>query len=659
MQRKAWLNEAPAPAKHCSGPAWTARVGAGGSPGVGVTSKSGFGISLVFACVLALLAGPAWALGLGRIEVKSQPGQPLLAEIPIISNDPAELEHLQARLASPETFRRVGLQPPDMEVTGLQFAVALDRRGNPVIRVTSQAPLRQPLLTFLLEVDWGQGRLVREYSALLDAPNTVAATAQPIQAPVLAPSNTIVRAPVAPPPAAPQPVAPQSAPAAPAPPAPRPAVAATPPQPMTPQARQVPASAPPSPATPPPGRRVVRSGDTLSEIAVGMDGSYSLDQTMLALLHANPDAFIGGNINRLKQGAVLRRPDADDLRRYNRGEAAAMVRTQVAQWQQASAPQPQPAAVADTTVAARDSAAPASTDARLEIAPTSSGGRQAGTRSGIQAGGEGEMLQQQLQEARETLAARDAEVGELKSRVAELEKLQQQQQQLIAMKDSALATAQQNLARTNAGAPATQAAVQPPPSSRDAGAGLWLWGGVALLVLALLGWLLSRRRRPAAATRGFDTAAMAASIPGTTAPAADAWSDGDTNEDDAIVGEFESNDSSFALAEDDVGDAEAVEADANADIDRDTTATAGDTSPTAPHWTAAPALVGTVPTWHGAEAAAVAAIPDTRSAGEQLELARAYLDLGDDDSARALLREVLDGRDPAARETAARMLRDL
>ena len=142
---------------------------------MGVTSKSSITVSLLLAVVLALLAGPALALGLGQLTVKSQPGQPLLAEIPIISNDPSELEDLQARLASPDTFRRVGLQPPDMEVSGLQFAVALDARGNPVIRVTSTAPLTQPLLTFLLEVDWGEGRLVREYSALVDVPRTVAA----------------------------------------------------------------------------------------------------------------------------------------------------------------------------------------------------------------------------------------------------------------------------------------------------------------------------------------------------------------------------------------------------------------------------------------------------------------------------------------------------
>src|SRR3546814_19662005 len=90
------------------------------------------------------------------------------------------------------------MEPPDSTVSGLQFTGALDPQGRPVIRVTSAEPINASLLTFLLEVDWGQGRLVREYSALLDAPETVAAPAQPtIQAPSAAPSNTIVREPTA------------------------------------------------------------------------------------------------------------------------------------------------------------------------------------------------------------------------------------------------------------------------------------------------------------------------------------------------------------------------------------------------------------------------------------------------------------------------------
>lgn len=643
---------------------------------MGVTSKPSAkpsnAFSFLLVAVLMLLALPAWALGLGQLQVKSKPGEPLLAEIPVISSDPSELENLQARLASPDTFRRVGLEPPGSEVTGLQFAVALDARGNPVIRVTSAAPLRQAQLTFLLEVDWGDGRLVREYSALVDTPSTVAAPIQPVQAPTVAPSNNIVRPPAVAASPAPRPVPvtppPGERPSEPTAAAPSAPVAVAPPPPVP--ATAIAPSAPPRVATTPApapsmaGEYRVRSGDTLNQIARGIDhGDHSLAQTMLALLRANPDAFINDNINMVKAGAVLRMPRGDELSRYSASEAAAVVRTQIAQWRQIQAPQRQPETTprtASTATAASQgngNATPTSAGARLEIVPPSSGaGQRAGTRSGIASGGEGDMEQQQLQQTKETLAARDAEVQELKSRVAELEKLQAQQQQLIEMKDSALATAQQNLAKSNDG----QATTQQPAKPTDSSSGPWLWSGLGLLVLALLAWLMMRGRRneAPARTRRFD------------------------------IGAFAENDrednTSPVVTEDQVTPDEyppPVEASTDPEVDElaetsVVTETLPEDEPPAaypdvaepvqpPHWTAAPALVGTVPTWHGGVPGQSSTTetdddnPEGESPARQIELASAYLDMGDDDAARALLLEVLDGRDPAARETAARMLRDL
>ncbi|MGN6512229.1 MAG: type IV pilus assembly protein FimV, partial [Lysobacteraceae bacterium] len=467
------------------------------------------------AVALAIAAGPASALGLGQIQVKSHPGQPLLAEIPIISSNPAELQGLQVQLASPDTFRRIGLEPPQGDVSQLHFEPAIDAQGRPVIRVTSPAPVQQPLLTFLVEVDWSGGRLVREYSALVDTPRTVAAPAQPpVEAPVVAAPNTIATpepppveaAPVpaatarsAPTPAASPAATPRPAPAQPAQAAP---VAAPPPQrPVAPAPASRPARAPVAAAS---GAYRVQRGDTLTRIATGMDTGGTLDQAMLALLRANPQAFIDGNINRLKAGAVLRAPTAEEVSRIGVGEAAALVHEQIAGWRQARKPLAQPAgnalAAAAPARAASGTRAPAQADARLEIAPpTSAHAKQAGTRSGLEAGGEGEMLRQQLQETRETLAARDAEVQELKARVAELEKIQHDQQQLIALKSSALAAAQHDLAKANsvASAPATTTQASAPPAQPPApghGSGAWLWSGLALVAVALVGWLATRRR---------------------------------------------------------------------------------------------------------------------------------------------------------------------
>jgi pilus assembly protein FimV len=602
---------------------------------------------MAFACAL-VASLPVHALGLGQIQVRSQAGQPLLAEIPIISSDRSELDNLQARLASPETFRRIGLQPPQGIVSDLQFRIALDARGNPVVRVTSAAPVQQPLLTFLIEVDWGQGRLVREYSALLDAPRTVSAPAQPpIQAPAVAPPNVITRP-------APAPVLAEEPP----PSAPRVSNQVTP-APVQPRAAPAPA---PQPAIVTPAEYgPVQAGDTLGRIAARLaPKGYTRDQTMLALLRANPGAFIDGNINLVRQGAVLRMPEEGALSRHTAAEARALVREQISQWRDMQRPDPVPDASTVATAAATGAKSPGtdgagrSADARLEITPPSAGGGQkAGTRSGIAAGGEGEMLRQEMQQAQETLAARTAEVEELKARVAELEQLQKQQQQLISLKDSELAAAQQRLGESNQ-RPATtlaeaNAATGEASSAAAAAGGVnWMWLGMALLLAAAVSaWLVARRRPAPTRARGFDAAALAAGM----AP------------DRADVEESVAGD-----APRDVAATPAFTADLPAG-GGDPGAGAGVTDEAGEGWdrTHAPADEPVAPTWHSGagragaseDAATVVPLNPSPAGQERIELARAYIDLGDIDTARSLLQEVAAEGDADARDEAARLLRSL
>ncbi|WP_443735581.1 type IV pilus assembly protein FimV [Xanthomonas nasturtii] len=426
----------------------------------------GIGALLLMAC-----SGAAMALGLGDIRVLSKPGQPLVAEIPVISNEPGELDKARVALASATTFARVGLERPRGLVSNLQFQFAQDARGRAVIRVTSSQVVDQPAINFLIEVEWGQGRLVREYSALVDTPNTAAAIAEPaIEAPRAGASNAIAREPA---------VAPRADRAAQDNPRAEPATRAT--------ATASAASATPAGDALP----AVRSGQTLSEIAavVARSSGHSLDQTMLALLRTNPDAFINGNINRLKQGAVLRTPQEDTLAQVGAAEAAVMVREQATQWRQARSAVPQPAEAGATAAATPSPAAPAAAagaGARLEIAPAvASQTNTAGATSGTSAEGEGEMAaNQQLQQAKEDIATRDAELQDLRTRVADLEKLKQQQQALIAMKDTDLAAAQKRLSET------------PAAAQQGGGFPLWLIGGLVLIVVAVVAWLAARRRKP-------------------------------------------------------------------------------------------------------------------------------------------------------------------
>lgn len=574
----------------------------------------------VLALAAAFASFGASALGLGQIEVKSKIGQPLLAEIPIVTSDPAELEQLQAGLASPETFSRIGLRPPIGIIAELQFTQALDARGNPVIRVTSTQPVSEPLLTFLVEVDWGQGRLVREYSALVDAPRTVSAPLQPdIAAPVVE-APAVIERPAEPAAVAtePQPEPPptEAAPAEPAPQEERTAIAPTAPPPQV-----ATAPAPIARSALDGNDLEVRSGDTLSAIAARMGGAGTLDQTMIALLRANPEAFIGGNINRLKAGAVLRMPGPEAMTELDAQQASAIVHTQTQEWRvsRRAAPQPADADRASAPVQgrpSRGSGASTSTsrrvaDARLEIVPPgASDATRAGTQSGFSAGGEGAMLQQELTQTRETLAAREAETQELKSRVAELEKLQNQQQQLLAMKDSELAAAQQRLA--DAQKQQTQASALP-----------WALGiGGALLLGGLMAWFLRRR----------DVAKPGFRVPGATAAPsiADAFAPRIEAEDVQETGVRETEIEAVPVAQ----------------------AVAAPVRGPEPPVRAAPA-------WHTGNAQRDLLDPATQAAHERLELARAYLDLGDLAGARQLLGEIVINGDHAARQQAQRMLREL
>jgi len=452
-------------------------------------------LKYVSTLLLALASSSALALGLGDIRVLSKPGQPLLAEIPVISADPAELQNLRVALASPGTFARVGLDAPAGLVSELQFELTRNAQGRAVVRVSTQTPVTTPSLNFLIEADWGQGRLVREYSALVDAPNSALAVAEPeIVAPAGAMSNAIVREPT-------------------------PAAAAAPPAETQPArtAAQPPLTAPPRGAAPAPastaGGVTVQRGQTLSQIAatVAREQGINRNQAMVALLRANPEAFIRGNVNLLKQGAVLRSP-TDIPAPIDASEAAAIVREHAAQWRQSRAAIPQPASsgVAATpgpAVKPVAAAAAAASGARLEIAPAvAATDTNAGTTTGTAAGSEGDMLgNEQLRQAKEDVATRDAEIQELRGRVADLEKLQKQQQTLIAMKDSDLAAAQQRLGQA--------------PATRDAGGSGWYWLGLVVLLLVVGGWAVSRRRKPSPLPPlrrdGLDATALAAAVPAT------------------------------------------------------------------------------------------------------------------------------------------------
>lgn len=315
---------------------------------------------------LLCLAGQAWALGLGDIRLDSALNQPLRAEIELLAATPEELNNLEVQLASAETFARYDLERP-LYLTRIQFQLVRSGTadGN-FVRVTSLDPMTEPFVTFLVEAIWSRGRLLREYTVLLDpptfAPPPTSQSTQAVTAPTRSeqadsgqiqraepepappPRQQTVRPPVQQPAQQPAAEPPQQA----EPPAAMPEPVAAPDAPPATQSEPDPGS--PDFDTAPGNDVLVVRGDTLWGITnrVRPDSRLTINQTMLAIYEANPEAF-EGNINRLRAGARLRIPSADDVFRISRGDAFEEVRRQNEAWGGiADSPTPEPA-VAEPT----------------------------------------------------------------------------------------------------------------------------------------------------------------------------------------------------------------------------------------------------------------------------------------------------------------------
>jgi len=520
-------------------------------------------LTLSLAVALAMASPCVSAMGLGQLQVRSGLNQPLVAEIPIISGTPSEIEKLDVRLASPEAFARVGLDLPAELSANLQFTIGKSASGQPVIKITTPERFSEPFLSFLIEADWGKGTVTREYTALIDPPFIAPAVIQPMVTPAIAaaPAPAPVAPPVAAPVAsapAPEPEVAQTLPAAePQPveveptPAPPP-VAAQPvepppqaqpqpqpepqPRPVTPKPAPVQQAArPPAPAPAPvatPGQvGPIAPGQALWGIAnsVRPDPGISVNQMMVALLRANPSAFSGDNINRLKSGSVLRVPEQDEINRVSDADAAVLVSQQASAWRAPRAPVPQPAeSGAGNDIAAAPSApkpaaprvagaSPPKSASRLEIVPPSGDAKARGAQSGAAAGAGGSELRAELVQAREDLAARTSEVKELQSRISELQAQDADRQRLIEMQNSQLKELQDRLkqieaqqaaaaaagsAPANAQADAAPVASQPGPPPKVAKPWFLNPFVLAAAVLILLGGLVLAMRRSKAAPQG-------------------------------------------------------------------------------------------------------------------------------------------------------------
>ncbi len=418
---------------------------------------------LSLAIALALIGGNAFAVGLGSIQVKSGLNQPLDAEITVTTDSPAEASGLTVGLATAEDFQRVGLSRARVSVP-IDFSMSTNGRGQPVIKLTTKDIVREPFLDFLVEVNWPKGKLLREYTVLLDPPVMApvrgsSATVAPAREAAPAPAQKLVeeRQPK------PKPIAvkPPHAVAAETQPAPTPK--------PTPAPKPAPAAAP-AHAAAAGDYGPVAQGETLSEVARATkpDDSTNVNQMMLALLKANPKAFYKDNINALKRGAILRIPSGDDVKASGSSmAAAAAVREQNAAWSGN-------AAVAKPTVVANAGAPKSSAAAKPETAtgtkpsehlalvPPRAGkdSQTTGDHPGPSTGtGTSAETKAELTRTKEALASREQEASELRSRVKQLEDLNGKDQRLLTLKESEIADLQNKLKQLQS----SKAVVATPP----------------------------------------------------------------------------------------------------------------------------------------------------------------------------------------------------
>jgi pilus assembly protein FimV len=397
---------------------------------------------LVLACGFAsfALSNYASALGLGEVKLKSTLNQPLSAEVQLLDTRGLSPEQIIVSLASVGDFERNGLDFAHF-YTEFKFEVALDNPSGPIVRITSRNPVREPYLNFLVEAKWTSGRLLREYTLLMDLPTFDEAVPQAVESTRKSTSQSVTTQPNRVESATVEAEAEVQA-----------AVDAVnvdaanseeKPDIIAEQDQQPVKKSKVSADTYGP----VGDKDTLWDIALSVrpDSSASVHQTMLALQRLNPDAFIRSNINLLKKGQVLRVPDATEISSVSRSEAVSQFNLQTAEWSRGS--------TSDTGLGAQLDASNRSSTERVKSeavagrvkleAPTAKDKSANGQGSGANKGS-GKALESELALALEELDRAKSDKTELSSRVRELEAQVKTMERLVDVSNEKLRALQLN-----------------------------------------------------------------------------------------------------------------------------------------------------------------------------------------------------------------------
>lgn len=361
---------------------------------------------LAIAAASALSSGMAQALQLGEMTLKSKLNQPLSVEIELLDVGGLTASEITPSLASSQAFVDAGVDRQAF-LDDLTFTPVVNPNGRSVVRVTSSKPLPDSYIRFLLQVQWPNGRLMRDYSVLLDPAKFD------------------------------QPAATTAAPA--------PRLSA--------------------PAVSKPAQHTTTPRDTLWEIAEKHRNGASVQQTMLAIQALNPSAFVDGNINRLKTGQVLRLPDTVQSTALPQPQAIAEVRAQNEAWRQGRRTAANQAAgkqQLDATKRTQAGNAPATTNANDNLSLVSA---EAAKKGGKGKAGDSQALSDKLAMTQEQLDTTRRDNEELKSRAADLQSQLDKLQKLIQLKNDQLARLQAEKADPAAAAPAMSVQLAADPAA--------------------------------------------------------------------------------------------------------------------------------------------------------------------------------------------------
>lgn len=397
-----------------------------------------------------LLPTTAFTLGLGEIEVNSALNQKLKADIELLSATPEDIENIIVKLASRKEFSRAGLDRPYL-LNDLNFkSEVVD--GAPRIIVSSGSPIREPFLNFLVEIDWPNGHLIREYTVLLDPPVFMTQPASAASAPAnknASTNNSNFR----PDSGASTNVVPVLTPGVSSSPAAQASGTVAAPQTTAPVTNPTfipaPYVQPQAAVNQPSDSYRIKQGDTAWSLANAMrpDQSISVEQMMIAMLRANPESFINENINGLKRGYILRVPDYNQIVSINPADARALVREQAALWRQYqqthAASKPTSAMSSDATAgssAGDDTHTSAEDDAYLEIVSAGSGSSTASSKDPTDM--TSQELRAELALARERVETERVEKEALQNRVDSLEQNVDKMKGMLSIEDNELSGVQ-------------------------------------------------------------------------------------------------------------------------------------------------------------------------------------------------------------------------